>query len=187
MDDLCQRLADDLDGAFVELVLGMQDLVYGVARRSVGQPDLAEDVAQETFVKAYRALARYDGERIRSLRLRPWLASIALNVARNELRRRRPLQLDDVAEPVAADHDGPLRLAERREAQQTWRRLLAELPERYRLAVGLRHVDGLSYGELAEVLDRPLGSVKSDVHRGTALLRAAYDAEQRRVARKEAV
>ena len=60
-----------------------------------------------------------------------------------------------------------------------WARLLAGLPDRYRLAVALRHVDGLSYAEIAETLGRPLGSVKSDVHRGTALLRAAYDAEQR--------
>jgi DNA-directed RNA polymerase specialized sigma24 family protein len=53
--------------------------------------------------------------------------------------------------------------------------------------VALRHVEGLSYEELAGTLDRPVGSVKSDVHRGIALLRAAYDAEQREVARKEAV
>jgi RNA polymerase sigma-70 factor (ECF subfamily) len=60
-----------------------------------------------------------------------------------------------------------------------WRRLLDGLPPRYRLAVALRHLDELSYAEIAETLGRPLGSVKSDVHRGIALLRAAYDAEQR--------
>ena len=60
-----------------------------------------------------------------------------------------------------------------------WARLLAGLPQRYRLAVALRHVDDLSYAEIAETLNKPLGSVKSDVHRGIALLRAAYDAEQR--------
>ncbi len=61
-----------------------------------------------------------------------------------------------------------------------WARLLKALPDRYRLAVALRHVDGLSYAEIAETLGKPLGSVKSDVHRGIDLLRAAYDAEQRR-------
>ena len=60
-----------------------------------------------------------------------------------------------------------------------WGRLLAGLPARYRLPVALRHVDELSYAEIAETLGKPLGSVKSDVHRGIALLRAAYDAEQR--------
>jgi RNA polymerase sigma-70 factor (ECF subfamily) len=68
-----------------------------------------------------------------------------------------------------------------------WARLLNGLPDRYRLAVALRHVEGLSYDELAQATGRPLGSVKSDVHRGVALLRAAYDAEQRRIAQKEAV
>ena len=68
-----------------------------------------------------------------------------------------------------------------------WARLLTQLPERYRLAVALRHVEGLSYEELAETLKRPVGTVKSDVHRGVALLRAAYDAEQRVTAQKEAV
>ena len=66
-------------------------------------------------------------------------------------------------------------------------RLMAGLPERQRLAVGLRHVEGLSYPELANALDRPLGSVKSDVHRGVRLLRAAYEAEQRRIEKREAV
>lgn len=65
-----------------------------------------------------------------------------------------------------------------------WARLLAGLPPRYRLAVALRHVDELSYAELAETLARPVGSVKSDVHRGIALLRAAYDAEQRAIAQE---
>jgi RNA polymerase sigma-70 factor (ECF subfamily) len=80
-----------------------------------------------------------------------------------------------------------VKLAERRDDQRMWARLLAGLPAKYRLPVALRHVDGLSYEELSEALDRPVGSVKSDVHRGIALLRAAYDAEQREIARKEAV
>ena len=67
-----------------------------------------------------------------------------------------------------------------------WARLLEGLPSRYRLPVALRYVEGLSYSELAETLGRPLGSVKSDVHRGTALLRAAYDSEQRALTAQEA-
>jgi RNA polymerase sigma-70 factor (ECF subfamily) len=65
-----------------------------------------------------------------------------------------------------------------------WARLLAGLPQRYRLAVALRHVNDMSYAEIAETLGRPLGSVKSDVHRGIQLLRAAYDAEQRGIAQE---
>ena len=144
-------------------------------------------MAQEAFVRAYRALRRYPPERVRELRLRPWLARIALNVGRNEIRSRRSHDALDEAGEVAAPGAGPLRIAERNDERRMWARLLSGLPERYRLAVALRYVDELSYPELAETLGRPLGSVKSDVHRGTALLRAAYDAEQRTHGVQEAV
>ncbi|CAN5722235.1 RNA polymerase sigma factor RpoE [soil metagenome] len=188
MDDLAARLAQDLEGCFGELVREHQDLVFGVALRVVGDGAGAEDAAQEAFVRAYRALKGYPSERIAALRLRPWLARIALNQARNAIRARRPTDDIEAAGVRAATAvDGPAQLAERRDEQHMWARLLAALPMRYRIAVALRHVDGLSYSELAEMLDRPVGSVKSDVHRGTALLRAAYDAEQRTMTAAEAV
>lgn len=186
--ELCARLASDLDGAFAELVTTHQDLVFGVALRVVGDDASAEDVFQDAFVRAYRALKRYPSERVRELRPRPWLARIALNTARNHVRSRRPT--DDVGEidlPSQSDDDQPEAIAERGDDRRMWSRLLAGLPARYRVAVALRHVDGLSYAELAETLGRPLGSVKSDVHRGTQLLRAAYDTEMRSLARREAI
>ena len=187
-DDLAARLADDLDGTFGDLVKQHQDLVFGVALRVVRDGASAEDVAQEAFVRAYRALKRYPSQRIRELRPRPWLARICLNLARNHVRDRRYHDnIDDAADQLPTRDDGPVRLVERRDERQMWARLLAALPARYRLAVALRHVDDLSYEELAEALKRPVGSVKSDVHRGIALLRAAYDAEQRLVAEREAV
>jgi RNA polymerase sigma-70 factor (ECF subfamily) len=187
-DELCERLAADVDAAFPELVVTHQDLVYGVALRVVHDEHAAQDVAQDAFVRAYRALKRDPDERLRELRLRPWLARIALNAARNEVRGRRVE--DDIADEAAtlsSTAEGPLRLVERSDERRMWSRLLAGLPPRYRLAVGLRYIDDLSYPELAETLGRPLGSVKSDVHRGTALLRAAYDAEQRALGAREAV
>lgn len=181
IDDLCARLATDLDGHFTELVVDHQQLVYGVALRVVRDAAGAEDVAQEVFVRAYRAMRRYPEERVRELRLRPWLGRMTLNLARNAIRSRRlHADLDEVGEFEQRNEEGPLQLLQRTEEQRMWGRLLAALPARYRLAVALRHVDGLSYAELAETLGKPLGSVKSDVHRGIDLLRAAYDAEQRR-------
>ena len=188
MDELCDRLASGVDDAFSELVTTHQDLVYGVALRALGDRSAAEDVAQETFIRAHRALKAYPPGRIRELRVRPWLARIALNTAHNHRRDAGPVT---AALAAAASHAeptaGPVRLAERNEERRFWAGLLARLPERYRLAVALRHVECLSYPELAEALDRPLGSVKSDVHRGVRLLRAAYEAELRLVERKEAV
>ena len=186
--DLCARLATDLDGHFTERVMAHQRLVFGVALRVVADAAAAEDVAQEVFVRAYRAMRRYPEERVRELRLRPWLGRMTLNLARNSIRGRRPTtDIDGITDHPHSADDGPLQLLQRTEEQRMWGRLLAALPARYRLAVALRHVDGLSYAELAETLGKPIGSVKSDVHRGTALLRAAYDAEQRANARLEAV
>lgn len=186
--ELCTRLAADLNSAFADLVIEHQQLVFGVALRVVGDGASAEDVAQEVFVRAYRTMARYPAERVRELRLRPWLGRMTLNLARNSIRGRRPtIDLDGLADHPHSVDDSPLSLAQRSDERRMWARLLAGLPDRYRLAVALRHVDGLSYAELADTLGRPLGSVKSDVHRGTALLRAAYDAEQRAVTHQEAV
>lgn len=187
-DELCTRLAADLDSAFADVVIRHQQLVFGIARRVVGDGASAEDVAQEVFVRAYRTLARYPAERVRELHLRPWLGRMTLNLARNSIRGRRPMiDVDGLADHPHSTKDDPLQRAQRSEERRMWALLLAGLPDRYRLAVALRHVEGLSYAELADTLGRPLGSVKSDVHRGTALLRAAYDAQQRAITHQEAV
>lgn len=163
-----------------------QDLVYGMSRRMSASTADAEDLAQDTFVRAYRALRGYDHERIQALHLRGWLAQICLNLARNRARAAKaaagsaagPSPLEEAAEVRDVEHAQPERIAERREATQRWARLLGDVPERYRSAVALRHVEGLSYPELATALHRPLNTVKSDVHRGVALLRAAYERDE---------
>jgi RNA polymerase sigma factor (sigma-70 family) len=175
--ELPARLARDLDGSFEELVVVHQRLVYGLALRVVGDRGDAEEVAQDTFERAYHALAGYDAERVAAMRLRPWLARIALNLARNRLRRRPPAAraLEDgdgqplaVAAPAAAE---PAAVAERREDTRRWADLLATLPRGWREAVVLRHVEGLPYAEVAEVLGRPVGTVKTHAHRGVRQLR----------------
>lgn len=191
-------LARDLDGAFAQLVQHNQDLVFGVSRRMSSNTADAEDLAQDTFVRAYRALRGYDAERIRALHLRGWLAQVCLNLARNRARAAKAAAggaadgnsghatpLDEAAEIRDVEHAQPERIAERREAAQRWARLLGGVPERYRAAVALRHVEGLSYPELAAALDRPLNTVKSDVHRGVAFLRAAYELDEALASRNQ--
>ncbi len=186
------ELARDLDGAFATLVLHHQDLVFGVARRITRDPADAEDLAQEAFIRAYRALRGYDAERIRGLHLRGWLARIALNLGRNRARDADPdgLPLESAPDVAGEGAREPHAVAQRRESARFWTCLLETLPASYRRAVALRHVDGLSYPELAAALGRPLGTVKSDVHRGVTMLRAAYersdefdDASQKEVTR----
>jgi RNA polymerase sigma-70 factor (ECF subfamily) len=174
--DCPRRLADDLDAAFPQFLAHHQDLVYGIALRSTKRPADAEDLAQETFIRAYRALADYPPKRTRELRTRGWLAAITGNLARNRARRKSPATADlaVAAQARADDAAAPERVSERRESAAAWRSRLQALPARYRRAVELRHVSGLSYPELAEALGRPVGTVKSDVHRGVRLLREAY-------------
>jgi RNA polymerase sigma factor (sigma-70 family) len=187
--ELPDRLARDLDGSFEELVHGHQRLVFGLALRVVGDRADAEEVAQDTFERAYHALADYPAERVAAMRLRPWLARIALNLARNRLRRRpppgRPLEDGDgrplaVAGPAAAE---PAQVAERGQERALLAELLAALPRPYREAVVLRHVEGLPYAEVAEVLDRPVGTVKTHVHRGVRQLRMELERREERVPR----
>ena len=120
-DDLCARLAIDLDGTFAELMSAHQDLVFGVALRVVGDHAGAQDVFQDAFIRAYRALRRYPADRVRELRPRPWLARIALNAARNHVRARRPTE--DVTEHqdrLTAATDDPPRIAERHDERTMW-------------------------------------------------------------------
>jgi RNA polymerase sigma-70 factor, ECF subfamily len=188
-DALIARLAVDLDGSFEGLVLGHQDRIYSIALRMLGDPGDAEEAAQDAFVRAYRALAGYDETRIRELRLRAWLATIVLNLCRSRLTRRpapvkAALSLDvalpGALEPRTGERSGPAAVSANRAAAREWAELLLTLPLAYRSAVVLRHVDGLSYPELAIALDRPEGTVKAQVHRGLAMLRTAFEAAQRR-------
>jgi RNA polymerase sigma-70 factor (ECF subfamily) len=174
------RLAVDLDGAFGALVSAHQDRLYTIALRFLGEPRDAEEVAQDALVRAYRAMAGYDGDRIRALRLRPWLASIVVNLSRNRRRRladrNPPLQLEPMAdaglEPGGPDgRAGPHDRAARRETILALAAALLELPPGPRAAVILRHVDGLSVAEVSAALDRPEGTVKAQVSRGLAQLR----------------
>jgi RNA polymerase sigma-70 factor (ECF subfamily) len=189
---LITALARDLDGSFEALVLAHQDRLYSIALRLLGDRRDAEEAAQDAFVRAYRALAAYHPERILELRLRPWLATIVLNLCRSRLARRaaraavaRPalsLEADELGtlEPRADETSGPAATVARRDAREAWAGLLMTLPPTYRTAVVMRHVDGLSYPEVAAALDRPEGTVKAQVHRGLALLRTAFEAAQRR-------
>jgi len=180
--DLRPALAADLETAFPAFVAAETSRVYSVALRLTGRPADAEDLAQDTLVRAYRALAGWEPARIRDLAVRPWLASIVVNLARNRARARasRPATvslLDELAHPRIVLQETPHGRLEQREIAEAWAARLLALPERYRAPLVLRHVDGLSYEEIGEALERPAGTVKAQVHRGLALLRIALTAE----------
>ncbi len=184
MDELSlsAHLATDLDGHFEQLVRAYQDRLYGFALRLTGSRQDAEESAQDALVRAYRALQGYPPDRRRALHLRPWLYRITLNVVRNRV-RRPAFALVSVDGPVgnglpARSDEQPERVALQTETQAQLAGAIARLPARYATAVVLRHIQGLSYAEAAEVLEQPVGTTKSDVHRGLRLLRLALEPEQ---------
>jgi len=169
---LADDLADEPSAGFERLVREQQHRIFAFALNLCGNAADAEEIAQDTFLRAHRALGGYERQRVRELRVSSWLHQIALNVFRNRIRGRRPqvVGLDQVAEPPS-NAPGPEPSFETGEEREMLRALLAGLPVRFREAIVLRHVQGLSYAEMAEVLDLPQGTLKSDVHRGLALLR----------------
>ena len=189
MDDpLVARLVNDLDGTFEALVREHQDRLFSSALRSLGDSRDAEEVTQDAFMRAYRALGGYDAERRRSLALRPWLSTIVLNLCRNHANRVRPVTI--TLEPeIEQGHDRPDNDAPRtgsperqalagRGAGIRARRVRA-LPARYREPILLRFVDDLAYAEMSTALGLPEGTLRAQVHRGLALLRTALEHETR--------
>jgi RNA polymerase sigma-70 factor (ECF subfamily) len=150
-----------------------EDLVYAMARRWTSSADDARDVAQDALIRAWRAIERYERDRLRSLQPRGWLAAIVRNVARNRVRDAGPVHdpIETAGDPADTSTSRPEQAALAREAAREWAVRLAQLPERQRVAIELRHVHGLSYPEMAEALGRPVNTLKSDVHRGVVALR----------------
>jgi RNA polymerase sigma factor (sigma-70 family) len=181
---LADRLARDVEAAFPGLVEAHQDRLYTIALRLLGDGRDAEEVAQDALVRAFRAIRGYERERIAALRLRPWLASIAVNLARNRRRRaddrRPPSQLEpmlDAGFDVPTERrTGPEHRAAQRETQRELALALLQLRPAVRAAIVLRHVDGLSLAETSEALGRPEGTIKAQVHRGLRELRAVLEA-----------
>lgn len=185
-DDLALSLARRDPGAFEQLIAAYQDRLFNFVLRYLGAREDAEEVVQDAFVRAHRAVyRRMTTDRVATLALTPWLYRIALNVARNHTRRRRIATVDlaqaeqsadrTTAVPLSLRADPPAE-AERTDLAAALRRELLRLPERYRAAVVLRLVEGLSYDEVATALGQPVGTVKSSVHRGAKLMRPGLSA-----------
>ncbi len=183
-DELRAALIANVDRAFEALVLAYQRRVYAFALSLCSCHHDAEEVAQDTFVRAYRALKGYPYEQVDTLALKPWLFRIAVNVLRNRLRVHRTptVSLDAIdddekgaIEPSDDTEERPEAVLVVAEQSSDLGAIVATLPPRYREPLVLRHVHGFTYGEIALMTARPEGTVKSDVHRGVRLLRTALE------------
>ncbi len=166
----------DMD-AFETLVRMYQQRVYAVCRRLTGAHQSADDLAQETFIKAYYALARFDA----AWPLYPWLRKIAVNSALNYLKTRgRERSIEDESlgprrVPAAAPSDDPEERLEQAEFRALLDRAVASLPADQKSVFVLRFDESLSYEEIARALDLPLGTVMSRLNRARQKLKDLLD------------
>jgi len=179
--ELVRRVQRGDSAAFDLLVRKYQHRIAGLIGRYVADWSEVQDVAQETFLRAYRALGNFRGD----AQFYTWLHRIAVNTAKNHLvaNNRRP-PTDDIDVEDAAQFESGLRLRDtdtperelmRQQMEQTVMRAVESLPEELRLAITLREVDGLSYEEIAQRMQCPIGTVRSRIFRA----REAIDAELR--------
>ncbi len=168
---------------FEKIVYEFKDGVYNLCYRLLSQRQEAEDATQETFLRAYSKLKRYDHERS----FKTWLFSIASNYCIDQIRRRRMTLLSIDDEPTAAalslrsDEPSPERAAIVGEAAEEIQRMLATLPADYRLAVVLRYWYDYSYSEIAEVSGSSISAIKSKLFRARQRLANSLSRDDHRV------
>ncbi len=177
-EDLMARVAEDDERAFTELVRRFQGRVMNLVSRVLNDRNCADDLAQEVFVRVFVHRRNYR----RGSKFSTWLFTIAANLAKNEIRRRvrrrNWFSLDALTEML---NDSIIQLAdptegseaglEREQLQGEVGRAIATVPEKYRLALVLRDIEGLSYEEIAEVLGVPGGTVRSRINRARSMLK----------------
>lgn len=169
--ELVQRVQQGDKSAFDLLVLKYQHRIVHLVNRYVKDPSEAQDVAQDTFIKAYRALGDFRGESA----FYTWLYRIAINTAKNYLLSRSRRHIDyeiDVqdAEQVEnsaqlKDMDTPDNLLMNEQIIKIIKIAIEKLPEEMRIAITLREFEGMSYEEIAEAMDCPIGTVRSRIFR----------------------
>ena len=186
--DLAARLSTDLDPSFERLMLAYWHPLYAFVLRRVESPQDAEDIVSEAFVRAYLALKGYPAERVRTLKLRPWLYKITYHEYCRFIGRSTPpsvpfaqVEMGMVVEQHKDQRKQPELVFESAERRQELETMVAALPDRYREAVSLYYLEELSYRQIADVLDQPLGTIKSSVHRGIRLLRKLLSAQSNEV------
>jgi RNA polymerase sigma-70 factor, ECF subfamily len=180
--ELVQRAQAGDVQAFAELVLANQQFVYNLALRSLGDPQEAEDISQEAFLRTWQALPNFRAK----AQFRTWLYRIVINLCYNRLPRLRK-ELSALGEEVIVDFPvesppDPLSGLEADERRSFLHHQVEELPECYQMMITLRFQQDLSYAEIAEVLSLPIGTVKTGLFRARERLRESlrqYEEEPR--------
>ncbi|UJF27063.1 RNA polymerase sigma factor SigW [Planococcus sp. 107-1] len=163
--------------AFAEIVELYQHQLYQICYRMLNNKHEAEDIAQEAFMRAYVNLHTFDQQR----KFSTWLYRIATNLCIDRIRKKKPdYHLDaevrgteglDMYSSIASDDQLPEEELMRMEVQERVQYEISRLPDKYRAAIVLKYIEELPLAEISEILDLPLGTVKTRIHRGREALR----------------
>ena len=169
MDDLLKKLRRGDEKAFERLVMEKQDKIYSVCMNMLKNVHDAQDAAQETFIKAYKAIRSFKGESS----LDTWLTKIAVNTCLDAIRGRRDTVDIDEAYDVA-DPNTPEGEYEADVRRRVVRQSLARLPSELRDVIVLKDIEGCSYEEISEILNLNLGTVRSRLHRAREKIKKIF-------------
>jgi RNA polymerase sigma-70 factor, ECF subfamily len=170
--DLIRKCRDDDADAYAVLVDRYKAMVYNLAYRMTGDEDTAKDLAQESFISAYKALGRFRfGSKFSS-----WLYSIVLNKCRDHLRLvKDTVSTDDIAGIRPDKGPNPEQAASARQDRDLLQQALNTLSGEYREVLIMKHIEGLDYEEIAGITDVSVSALKVRAHRGREMLRAALE------------
>ena len=171
---VARSMGGDLD-SFNQLVLRWERPIYALAYRVIGREEDARDVAQETFLRAFRALKGFKGQ----AKFSSWLYRITLNLCRDWIRRERRTPVVQAPEGVdvielageATPSESIEELVSRREIGRAVGKAMSQLPDEQRTAIILKEYHGLTFQEIADLLDCPLSTVKTRLYQGLTVLR----------------
>lgn len=171
---VARSMGGDLD-SFNQLVLRWERPIYALAYRVIGREEDARDVAQETFLRAFRALKGFKGQ----AKFSSWLYRITLNLCRDWIRRERRTPVAQMPEGIdiveLAGEETPAETVEdligRRQLGRAVSKAMAMLPEEQRTAIILKEYHGLTFQEIADLLDCPLSTVKTRLYQGLSVVR----------------
>jgi len=171
---VARSMGGDLD-SFNQLVLRWERPIYALAYRVIGREEDARDVAQETFLRAFRALSGFKGQ----AKFSSWLYRITLNLCRDWIRRERRTPVSQPPEGIdiieMAGEGTPSEsiddVVSRKELGRAVARAMALLPEEQRTAIVMKEYHGLTFQEIADLLDCPLSTVKTRLYQGLGVLR----------------
>ncbi|AGT30592.1 RNA polymerase sigma factor SigW [Geobacillus genomosp. 3] len=163
--------------AYADLVDLYKDKIYRLCYRMLGNRHEAEDAAQEAFIRAYIHIDKYNPD----MKFSTWLYRIATNLTIDKLRKRKPdVYLDEelngtdgltMQAQLPSREMSPEEAVESLELQETVQRAIEQLPEKYRSVLVLKYIEDLSLQEISEILELPVGTVKTRLHRGREALR----------------